>query len=62
MPTLPALVSQHAEALVDADEPDAFPPEGTDEATLDPDAKHLLKQDQRLKATRAVLKRHIPLA
>jgi len=56
MQTLPATVAKDAEDLQEAGEPDSFPPEGTDEATLDPDAKHLLKQDQRLKATRAVIK------
>ena len=56
MDTMPAQVAKDAEALQDADEADSFPPEGTDEATLDPDAKHALEQDQRLKATRAVIK------
>ena len=55
MDTMPAQVAKDAEALQDANEPDSFPPEGTDEATLDPDAKHDLQQDERLKATRAVL-------
>jgi hypothetical protein len=56
MDTMPATVAKDAENLQDAGEPDSFPPEGTDEATLDPDARHVLEQDQRLKATRAVIK------
>jgi len=49
-------VAKDAEDLQDAGEPDSFPPEGTDEATLDPDAKHDLSEADRLKATRDVLK------
>jgi len=56
MDTSPAAVAKDAEDLQNANEPDPFPPEGTDEATLDPDARHALEQDQRLKATRAVIK------
>ncbi len=49
-------IARDAENLQDANAPDAFPPEGTDEATLDPDAEHVLSEDDRLKATRAVIK------
>jgi len=49
-------VAKDAEALQDAGEPDSFPPEGTDEATLDPDARHDLSEEDRLKATRDLLK------
>lgn len=56
MDSPPVAIAKDAEALQQAGEPDSFPPEGTDEATLDPDAEHGLKQDQRLKATRAVIK------
>lgn len=56
MDTSSVAVAKDAEALQEAGEPDSFPPEGTDEATLDPDARHVLKQDDRLKATRAVIK------
>ena len=56
MDSPPVAIAKDAEALQEAGEPDSFPPEGTDEATLDPDGKHGLKQDQRLKATRAVIK------
>ncbi len=51
-----AAVAKDAEDLQRAGEPDSFPPEGTDEATLDPDARHELGQKERLKATRAVIK------
>lgn len=56
MDTSSAAIAKDAEDLQEAGEPDSFPPEGTDEATLDPDARHGLEQDQRLKATRAVIK------
>ena len=55
MDDMPEQVAKNAENLQNAGEPDAFAPEGTDEATLDPDAKHDLSQDQRLKATRAAI-------
>ena len=55
MNTMPKQVAKDAENLQAANEPDSFAPEGTDEATLDPDAKHDLTQDQRLKATRAAI-------
>ena len=56
MVTMPAQIAEDAENRQDAEAPVSFPPEGTDEATLDPDAKHVLEQDQRLKATKAVIK------
>lgn len=56
MDTSAATVAKDAENLQNANEPDSFPPEGTDETSLDPDATHRLEQDQRLKATRAVIK------
>jgi hypothetical protein len=51
-------IAKDAENLQDAGEPDSFPPEGTDEATLDPDAGHDLSEEDRLKATRDLLKGH----
>ncbi len=56
MPTMPAQIAEDAENRRDADAPDSFPPEGTDEATLDPDARHELSEADRLKATREVIK------
>ena len=56
MDITPADIAKNAENLLDENEPDAFPPEGTDEAALDPDVEHVLDEDDRLKATRAVIK------
>ncbi len=48
-------VARDAQTLQENDEPDSFPPEGTDEHTLDPDAPEL-DEAQRRKATEAVIK------
>lgn len=48
-------VARDAQILQEHDEPDSFPPEGTDEHALDPDAADL-DEAQRRKATEAVIR------
>lgn len=57
-----AHVAKHAEHEQAKNQPDPFPPEGTDEKVLKPgNGDTSLSQDTRLKATRAALDRDAPI-
>ncbi len=55
-------VASHAERLADDDDNDSFPPEGTDDKTVQHDDTGTVpfSDDEALKATRAVLDHDVP--
>ncbi len=48
--------ARSAERRLDNNEPDSFPPEGTDESTLRDSGDRSLSEKERLKATREFIK------